>query len=281
LTANQAGDGNYNAAPQVTLDVAIAKASQSITNFAATPASPVYSVGGTFALSATAGASSSPLVFASTTSGGCTVAGATVSIVAAGTCALTANQAGDGNYDAAPQVTLDVAIAKADQFITNVAANPATPLFHPGGTFSVSATAGASGNPVTFASSTSGICAVSGTTVTMLAPGTCGLVASEAGNGNYNDAQSVTLDVLLAQHTVTAATASPGGTIAPPTQQVTDGETANFTVTPAPGYVAHLSGDTCSVMPLGNNAWQSSAIGADCHVTATFDDRIFANGFEQ
>ncbi|HEY6940138.1 MAG TPA: hypothetical protein VI238_01595, partial [Dokdonella sp.] len=65
---------------------------QSITNFIATPANPVYSLGGTFALSATPGPSSAPLAFGSTTNGVCTVAGATVSIVSAGACALTADQ---------------------------------------------------------------------------------------------------------------------------------------------------------------------------------------------
>ncbi|HEU4665855.1 MAG TPA: hypothetical protein VFS55_17640 [Dokdonella sp.] len=31
---------------------------------------------------------------------------------------------------------------------------------------------------------------------------------------------------------------------------------------------------------IGAGAWQTDAIHGDCAVTATFDDRIFASGFE-
>ncbi len=87
----------------------IQKASQAITGF--TPASPItYSPGGTFPLSATGGASGNPVTFASTTTGVCTVSGSTVTIISAGTCSLTANQAGNDNYYAAPQVSVNVLI---------------------------------------------------------------------------------------------------------------------------------------------------------------------------
>ncbi|WP_312916536.1 Calx-beta domain-containing protein, partial [Stenotrophomonas sp.] len=76
---------------------------QAITGFTATPANPVFSVGGTFAVSATGGASGEPVVFASTTPSVCTVSGSTVTMVNAGSCALTADQAGNANYSAAPQ----------------------------------------------------------------------------------------------------------------------------------------------------------------------------------
>ena len=253
---------------------------QAITNFIATPANPVYSEGGTFALSATPGPSSVPVVFGSTSNGVCTVAGATVSIASAGDCELTADQGGDGVYAAAPQRTLSVAIARANQAITDFASTPAAPLFHPGGTFGVSATMGASGNPVTFGSTTTSVCTVAGSTVTMLAPGTCTLSADEAGDVDYNDAPTVMLDVVPTRRTVTAAAASPGGTITPPTQQVTDGDVASFVVTVDAGHAALVTGDTCTVTPIGAGAWQTGAIHGDCHVTAAFDDRIFASGFE-
>jgi uncharacterized protein YhjY with autotransporter beta-barrel domain len=197
LTADQAGDANYTAAAQVTLDVTIGLASQAISNFIATPAAPTFSPGGTFSVSATGGASTSPVIFASTTTSVCTVSGSTVTMLMAGTCSLTANQAGDANYTAAPQVALDVTIGLAAQAITNFIATPASPTFSPGGTFTVSATGGASGNPVTFASTTTLVCTVSGSTVTMLTAGTCSLTADQAGNGSYSPAAQVTLDVLL------------------------------------------------------------------------------------
>src|SRR5690606_15339001 len=113
---------------------------------------PVYSPGGTFAVSATGGASTSPVLFASASPAVCTVSGNTVTMQSAGNCALTADQARDANYNAAAQVTLDVTIGTAAQAISNFIANPAAPVFSPNGTFSLSATAGASTSPVVFAS---------------------------------------------------------------------------------------------------------------------------------
>jgi hypothetical protein len=79
---------------------------QAITNFASTPANPVYGSGGTFDVSATPGASSSPLVFGSNTPVACSISGTTVTMNAHGLCTLTADQAGDTIYNPAPTVLL-------------------------------------------------------------------------------------------------------------------------------------------------------------------------------
>ena len=57
-----------------------------------------------FAISATA-SSGLPVTFASTTASVCTVSGNTVTIVAVGTCSITASQAGNATYAAAVPVT--------------------------------------------------------------------------------------------------------------------------------------------------------------------------------
>jgi hypothetical protein len=157
---------------------------QTIINFIASPATPIFAPGGTFVVSATGGGSGNPVIFASSTTGVCTVAGATVSMLSGGTCTLTADQAGNANYLAATQAVLNVSIAQATQTISGFVATPANPVFASGGTFGVSATGGASGNPVIFASTTTGRCTVSGSTVTTLAAGTCTLTANQAGNAS-------------------------------------------------------------------------------------------------
>ena len=215
LTANQAGNASYSAAPQVALNVAIGQAGQTITNFVANPAAPVFAVNGTFAVSATGGASTSPVVFASTTPAICTVAGGTVTMVSAGACALTANQAGDTSYSAAAQVALNVTIAPASQTITNFIANPTAPVYAPSGTFAVSATGGASTSPVVFASTTPSVCTVAGATVTMLTAGTCALTANQAGDSNYSAAAQVALNVAIGQagQTITNFVANPAAPV--------------------------------------------------------------------
>ena len=57
-------------------------------------------VGTTYAVAATGGDSGNAVVFGSTTPTVCTVSGSTVTFRAAGTCTVTANQAGNADYDA-------------------------------------------------------------------------------------------------------------------------------------------------------------------------------------
>jgi len=211
LTANQAGNANYLAAPQAALNVFIGAASQAITNFAANPSAPVYTPGGTFTVSATPGPSSSPVVFGSSSTAVCTVAGNTVTIVTAGNCTLTANQAADASYSAAPQVTLSVAIGTASQAISGFSANPAAPTFAPNGTFTITATPGPSTSPLVYGSSSTNICTVSGNTVTMVGAGNCQLTADQAGDGNYSAAPQATLSVTigLASQSISSFAANP------------------------------------------------------------------------
>ena len=108
VTADQAGDANYNAAPQVTIDITVAMGDQVITNFAVDPAQGLLLMDGT--LSATGGGSGNPIVFASTTPDTCTVSGNVVSYIEIGTCSVTADQAGDDNWNAAAQATLDIIV---------------------------------------------------------------------------------------------------------------------------------------------------------------------------
>lgn len=70
-------------------------------------------VGGTYAVSATGGASGEPVTFsvdAATTNAACSVADGTVTFQAAGTCVIAADQAGNDDYAAAPNTTQQFAI---------------------------------------------------------------------------------------------------------------------------------------------------------------------------
>ncbi|WP_165371524.1 IPTL-CTERM sorting domain-containing protein [Pseudolysobacter antarcticus] len=177
-------------------------ANQVITNFVSTPISPAYSVGGTFSVSATPGASGIPLSFASTTASVCSVGattatGATINILGAGTCALTVDEAGAPNYTDAPQVTLAVTISKATQTIIFGAA----PSLVLSGSGNLSATA-TSGLVVSFTSTTGAVCTVSGNTVTALANGQCIIAADQTGDTNFSPAARVTQSIVIGAPTV-------------------------------------------------------------------------------
>ena len=153
------------------------------------PGPVTYSLNGTFALTSTGGASGNPVTYVSNSTGICTVSGSTATIVSAGTCSITASQAGNATYGAASPVTDLVTIAPASQSISFTSTPPASPAI--GGTYAVSATGGASGNPVTFsidAGSTAGACSISGPTVSFSGLGTCIVDADQAGNANYTAA---------------------------------------------------------------------------------------------
>jgi len=207
VAANQPGNANYGAAPQATQTIAIGAASQSITFGAA----PTVMVGGTGMLSATA-SSGLPVGFSSTTPAFCSVSGSTVTGVAAGSCVVAANQAGNANYSAAPQVTRTIAVGPARQTITFGAA----PTLIVGGTGTLSATA-SSGLAVTFSSTTLALCTVSGATVTGVASGSCVVAANQPGTANYSAAPQVTQTIVVgpASQTITfgaAPTLTVGGT---------------------------------------------------------------------
>mgnify|MGYP001492512802 CR=1 FL=1 len=102
--------------------------------------------------------------------------------------------------------------------------------------------------------------------------GTCG--GSLAGNVFTTNAVSADCTVIanfaIDSFTVTASVSGSGGTISPASQSVDYGDVATFTVTPDAGYSVSVSGDTCSVTQTSGTTWTSSAITADCAVTASF-----------
>jgi len=176
VIANQAGNSNYSAAPTVTQTVNATKLSQTIT-LSNVPASAVYN--SSFTVTATA---SSGLQVSFSSSGGCTNNGATYTMISGtNSCLVTAQQAGNNNYSAAPPVNQPVAATLASQTIT--ATPPAEAKDKD--SFTVSASA-SSGLPITSWGS-SGDCSNSGATYTMGSKaGTCTGTITQAGNGNYS-----------------------------------------------------------------------------------------------
>jgi hypothetical protein len=83
-----------------------------------------------------------------------------------------------------------------------------------GSSYAVAATGGASGYPVTFSSATSGVCTVSGSTVSFVGAGMCTLDANQAGNSNYAPAPTATQSfAVAAQAAATGNIALDGSTI--------------------------------------------------------------------
>lgn len=175
---NQAGNINYNAAPEVTETTVASKATPtlSVTN------SPVTYDGS--AKTASVSGSVAGVVSNRKYNGLATVP------INAGTYAITA--------DFIPTDTADfnsLTAASSGNFVINKANQTITFAVLPNKTFGnadfvVSATAN-SGLAVTFTSQTGSVCTVAGSTVHIVSAGTCTMRASQSGDGNYNAAPNV------------------------------------------------------------------------------------------
>lgn len=170
-------------------------------------------VGGSTTASATSSSGLS-VSFSSTTPSICTVSGSTITGVAAGTCTITANQAGNASYNAAPQMTQSIQVTQAAPSMTSQTIGPIS--FSPttiavGGTSVISANA-TSGLAVTFTSMTPSICTITTSkssifsnntyTVSGVASGTCTIAANQTGGtsltgGTYSAAPQVTQNLVI------------------------------------------------------------------------------------
>jgi len=191
IDANQAGDADYQPAPQVQQSFAVGRGDQTIV-FTSTPSGaeviggPAYTVTAT----STSGLSVSLSIDASAASV-CSISGADVSFTAAGTCVIDANQAGDAEWNAAPLAQQSFAVGRASQTIAFTSTAPATAIAG-GPAYTVAATA-TSGLPVAFTidAAASGVCAVSGNSVSFLGAGTCVIDATQPGDANWQAAPQV------------------------------------------------------------------------------------------
>jgi hypothetical protein len=151
-------------------------------------------------------------------------------------CQVKYDQAGDANYNPAPEVTETVTAQKADQSISVTTHAPASAVY--GSQFIVAANA--PGGAIGYSSS--GACSNSGATFTITSPsGTCTVKYDELGNANYNAAPGVT--------EVVKAGAAFGGFQAPlPNAVLKAGSkiTVKFTLTDASGHP--LSGTAAAAL---------------------------------
>jgi sugar lactone lactonase YvrE len=188
-----------------------------IINFSAPPDTPL--TGGPVTLTATGGASGNPVTFTSNSFAVCTASGSRVTLVAAGACSITANQAGNAIFAAAVPVTRSFAVTPGSQTITFT-----TPPIQPssGGSVVLTATA-SSGLTVRYKSNSPTVCQVSGRHAIPLSTGLCSITASHVGDDNYAAALPVTTTFAVTGTPVaTQASLLPKASALPSNRPVTD-----------------------------------------------------------
>ena len=136
----------------------------------------------------------------------CTVGGNTVTLVAAGACKLTAHQAG-GTHSSVTYAPAD----SSEQTVTvigtqTITFTPPASVALGAGTLDLSNSASSSAllTAFTYSSSTSGVCTVITSTVTLVAAGACKLTAHQAGGTDTNGVSYAAADSAAATVQVTA-----------------------------------------------------------------------------
>ena len=187
IDANQPGDLEYAPSPQVQQTISVTTEQPQTVSFGS-PGPGTTAVGGR-SYSPTATASSGLLASISLdqSSTGCTLNEGSVEFTAIGICILDANQPGNAQYAAAPEVQESVDVVGDAQTIAFNTQAPSTAAIG-GPSYTPTATA-SSGLPVTvsLAAGSQG-CVLSQGVVTFTSAGTCRIAANQSGNSQYSPA---------------------------------------------------------------------------------------------
>ncbi|MCX6396220.1 MAG: lamin tail domain-containing protein [Propionibacteriales bacterium] len=226
------GDTGGNSLRRGTINCTV-PAAQNVT-FTSIPQSPV--VGGTYAVTATGGGSTNPVVISvdPLSLGSCSITGTVVSFLHTGECIVRATQAAAQGYLAGAAVQT-VIIAKAAQQISF--AQPGDTTFSAA---SVPLTASAdSGLAVAFASVTPDVCVIDGASARPVAAGTCTVTATQAGSDDYLAAEPVSRSLTVAKAPIVVTTRSTSGLVSLLTLKITYTSTVKSVITglPVPGVV--------------------------------------------
>ena len=255
-------DGTDYTTATSTVALTVNQAPQAIT-FTPPPSVVLFGVA-PITLNAIGGASGNAVVF-SVLSGPASINGNQLTITGTGTVVIAADQLGNTNYTAASEVTQSVLVNQAPQAITFTA--PSVVLYGVA-PITLSATGGASGNPVVF-SVLSGPASINGNQLTITGTGPVVIAADQLGNTNYTAAAEVTQSVTVLPIVYMAPT-EPVGT-ASGTQTATLLFNSSFTLGSinvltqgAPGLDFNTAGGgTCAV-------GSSYSAGQTCTVNYTF-----------
>ena len=255
---NQAGDADWNAATEVQQTFSVGQGVQTV-SITSTPGT--RKVAGTaYTLTATTGSGLAPTfgVGASTPANACSVVGSTVTFLHAGTCEVTADQAGNTDWSAAAQTTQSFTVSKGDQTVAFDTSAPVGAVVADAGYTPTASATSSLAATITVDAGSSAVCSISGGHVTFLTAGSCVLDANQAGNTDWNAAAQVQQTVTVGKGTQTVSFSSlapvaavVAGTGYTPTASATSGLTSVITVDASASGVCSISSGTVSFQHVG------------------------------
>ena len=216
------------------------------------------------AITLTATSKQGSVSYVSTTLTKCTVDGNKLSLLAAGSCSVTASANGNSTYAAAAPVTKVITVTAAANKITWTAPTKAT-----FGNAPLTLTATSNQGSVQYSSSTTSICTVSGSAVTFKGAGACKLTANSAADSAYVAATAVAKTITVAKGvnpiTVTAPALSGAS--------VSVGKTITVTAS-APGGAVAITAASSTVCTISNGVLTGKKAGS---CTLTFNQASSTN----
>ncbi|MDR3502753.1 MAG: fibronectin type III domain-containing protein [Legionella sp.] len=285
LNADQAGDSNYNAAPQLQQSFTVGKGSQTISYTSTAPSAAVVA-GATYTPTATVSSGLTvTLSVDAASSAVCSMSAGVVSFIGAGTCTINANQAGDSNYNAATQLQQSFTVGKGSQTISYTSTAPSAAVVA-GATYTPTATV-SSGLTVTLSvdAASSSVCSLSAGTVSFIGAGTCTLNANQAGDSNYNAATQLqqSFTVGKGSQTISYTSTAPSAAVVAgatytPTATATSGLTVTLTVDAASSAVCSMSAGTVSFIGAGTCTINANQAGDSNYNAATQLQQSFTVG---
>lgn len=268
IVAHQAGDENYNAAPDVQQTLVVDKGEQTIafdSIDAKTYGDPDFDLMASTDFGST-------VTFTIADPSVASINGYTVAILNAGSTTITAHQPGDSYYNPAPDVKRVLLVNQKSQ---TVSFNPpAAAVF--GASFNLGATA-TSGLSVTYHSSNPAIATISGATITMVGTGSVTITASQPGNRNYTAAADVSrsINVIKSSQTITFGP-PPSKTYGDPPFEVSATSTSGLPVSfsSSDQTIATVSGNKITILAAGVVTIKASQSGNDNYIEAADVSRV-------
>ncbi len=244
ITASQAGNTNYAAAPNFPRTFSITPAPAGLSLAAIT--NKVFGSGNVTAVATTS--SNQTLSYAAAPAGVCTASGATISLVGVGTCTVTASQPAGGNYQAgSDSKSFDITPAPAGLSLAAIT----NKVFGSGNVTAVATTS--SNQTLSYAAAPAGVCTASGATISLVGVGTCTVTASQPAGGNYqagSDSKSFDITPAPAGLSLAAITNKVFGS-GNVTAVATTSSNQTLSYAAAPAGVCTASGATISLVGVG------------------------------
>jgi hypothetical protein len=252
LVASQQGNATFNAAPQIPHLVTVSPGSQSV---AFTTTLPGAAVGGPSYTPAATSSVGLPVTITVGSPTICSISNGVVSFLAAGICALRADQAGTADYNAAIRVNQPITVAQGTPSVTFSTLAPVGAQVQ--GAKYVAAAASSSGLAVVISSTTTAVCTVSSGITSFLTAGSCTLLATQSATANWAAASlQQTFTVFPGTQTISFTSSAPlnavvGGSAYSVSATSTSGLAVAFAVDPSTAAICSIAGTAVSFTKAG------------------------------